>query len=191
LGPYVVIRVRSVVRWLAVVAIALAAGLLVMNLLTSLGPVAAPVAALPLDASVPDFTLPSVAGNQVSLSAYKGRPVLLIFWTTWCPGCVDDLTALDAAVRDLGETSAVTVLAVNIMESRDRVEPLVRQHGWSFPVLLDADGAVSAAYRVRIAPTALLIDGGGLLRDRLLGSLNADRLIARLAPLANSSRSRS
>ncbi len=191
MGPYVVIRVRSVVRWLAVVAIALAAGLLVMNLLTSLGPVAAPVAALPLDASVPDFTLPSVAGNQVSLSAYKGRPVLLIFWTTWCPGCVDDLTALDAAVRDLGETSAVTVLAVNIMESRDRVEPLVRQHGWSFPVLLDADGAVSAAYRVRIAPTALLIDGGGLLRDRLLGSLNADRLIARLAPLANSSRSRS
>ncbi|HLT59358.1 MAG TPA: TlpA disulfide reductase family protein [Limnochordales bacterium] len=185
-----VIRVRTVLRWAAVIGIALAAGLLLYGLAAGFRHPAAhpgliPVAALPLDQPAPDFALTAWDGRTIQLAALKGQPVVLVFWTTWCPGCREGLAALEAVYRQFRETHGLAVLAVNIMETPEAVEAFLAQKrpGWSFPVLLDRDGAVSEAYRIRIAPSVMFIDKDGLLRDRLLGEFSQDLLAARLQPL--------
>jgi len=181
---FVVIRVGSILRWGSIIAAILAAGLLLYGLL---GPAArsslVPVAALPLDRPAPDFALSDLSGQPIALSAYKGRPVVLVFWTSWCPGCPQGLSDLDRLYREYRDSHGLVLFAVNIMETRAAVETLARQQGWTFPVLLDTDGAVSSAYRVRIAPTVMFIDSQGILRDRLQGILERDIVLARLQPL--------
>ncbi|OUM98997.1 MAG: hypothetical protein BAA04_10470 [Firmicutes bacterium ZCTH02-B6] len=181
---FVVIRVGRILRLGAIIAAILAAGLLWYGLL---GPAArsslVPVAALPLDGPAPDFALTDLSGQQLALSAYKGRPVLVVFWTSWCPGCSDGLSTLDRLYREYRETHGLALLAVNIMETRATVETLARQRGWTFPVLLDTDGTVSEAYRIRIAPTVMFIDARGIVRDRLQGELQHDIIRARLQQL--------
>jgi len=182
------IRLRSVIRWALILGAAVAAGVILYRVLSGPGRWAAPsglvpVAALPLDQPAPDFTLTDLSGQTVQLAALKGQPVLLMFWTTWCPGCREGLTALETVYRQFRQTHGVTVLAVNIMEPADPVRAFVREHGWTFPVLLDTDGEVSNAYRVRIAPSLMFIDANGVLRDRVLGEFGRDLVVARLQPL--------
>lgn len=183
-----VISLRSLLRWAMVVALVLAAGLTLYRLVDAYvrGPArfsGVPVVALPLDQAAPDFSLPDLHGHPLQLAAFKGQPIVLVFWTTWCPGCVEGLTALETLHRRLRETHGLAVLAVNIMESAETVQPLVQQHGWTFSILLDGEGTVSTAYRIRIAPTVLLIDAHGVVRDRLLGELDGDLIAARLEPI--------
>ncbi|MFS8666118.1 MAG: TlpA family protein disulfide reductase [Limnochordales bacterium] len=181
---FVVIRVGSILRWSTIIAAILAAGLLLYGLLGPMArPSLVPVAALPLDRPAPDFTLADWSGQPVALSAYKGRPVLLVFWTSWCPGCPDGLSDLDRLYRQYRDSHGLVLLAVNIMETRAAVETVARERGWAFPILLDTDGAVSSAYLVRIAPTVMFIDTQGILRDRLQGELERDIVLARLQPL--------
>jgi len=181
---FVVIRVGSILRWSTIIAAILAAGLLLYGLLGPMArPSLVPVAALPLDRPAPDFTLADWSGQPVALSAYKGRPVLLVFWTSWCPGCPDGLSDLDRLYRQYRDSHGLVLLAVNIMETRAAVETVARERGWAFPILLDTDGAVSSAYLVRIAPTVMFIDTQGVLRDRLQGELERDIILARLQPL--------
>ena len=179
------IRLRSVIRWALILGAVVAAGVLLYSVLSGPGRWAAPsglvpVAALPLDQPAPDFTLADLNGRAVQLASLKGQPAVLAFWTTWCPGCREGLAALEAVFRQFRPTHGVTVLAVNIMEPGETVQTFVQQHGWTFPVLLDSDGAVSNAYRVRIAPSLMFIDSNGILRDRVLGEFSRDLVVARL-----------
>ena len=142
-----VIRVRTVLRWAAVIGIALAAGLLLYGLAAGFRHPAAhpgliPVAALPLDQPAPDFALTAWDGRTIQLAALKGQPVVLVFWTTWCPGCREGLAALEAVYRQFRETPAGWRCWPSIsMETPEAVEAFLAQQrpGWSFPVLLDSE----------------------------------------------------
>ena len=96
--------------------------------------------------------------------------VLLYFWATWCPYCAKELpAAIEQLARAYGDRS-LTVLAVNIEERPETVRSWVRQHKVTVPVLLDADGEVSADYRVTATPTTILVDRAGRLLARAVGT---------------------
>jgi peroxiredoxin len=180
-------------RWLA------SASLLVAALsLAAVSPAAASPQGGPAGVghAAPEFQLPSLDGQTVSLAALRGRPVVIHFAATWCPFCnaeLPNLIALDRAYKARG----VQVLIVDINESRSKVERWARKHGVTFPVLLDADGAVAKRYappktvqpdlgrdEVMVAAN-LLIDRQGQVRFfSLLDSASFDaRLVALRARL--------
>src|SRR5262249_44696802 len=92
----------------------------------------------------PDFHLPLLAGGESGLSAYRGRPVLLNFWATWCPPCVDEMPSLQRLHKIL-EPEGLVVLSVSVDESGAALSRFVSEHGVTFPVLRDPGGRGAAA----------------------------------------------
>lgn len=135
----------------------------------------------------PDFTLPAVGGGEVALSAFRGKPVVLNFWATWCPPCREEMPAFQEFYRQKGRE--VEVLAVNLTGSErspGAVQEFLREKGYTFPVLLDVRGEVAGLYLVRAIPTTFFLDGGGVIRYRHTGPLTLQDMLEILAKLSPS-----
>jgi peroxiredoxin len=120
------------------------------------------------DIASTDFSLSSLDGAKVSLSSYRGRTVVLSFWATWCGPCQVEMPAMQKLYESLRDRG-FEILAVDVMEDKATVEKFRRSHGYTFPMLLDADGAVAGLYGAQALPTNYVIDSRGLLRGRVVG----------------------
>lgn len=116
-----------------------------------------------------DFNLKDLTGRPSSLSAYKGKVVLLNFWATWCGPCRAEIPSMEQLYTELKD-EGFTIVAVNSQEPLEQVSAFVDDMGMSFPVLLDSTGRVGAAYGVRAIPTTYIIDPQGAIRGRMVGT---------------------
>lgn len=115
-----------------------------------------------------DFTLRDIAGQEVRLSSFRGRPVLLTFWATWCEPCKVEMPEIQKAY-DQHKANGFVVLAVNFGEKAEKAKAHAEQHGMSFPVLVDRRANVASQYTVVSLPVSLFIDAGGVIRERVFG----------------------
>jgi peroxiredoxin len=117
----------------------------------------------------PDFQFGGASEQPVSLSDLKGSPVLLNFWATWCGPCVHEMPYLQQ-VWDEWQARGLVLLAINIGESSSEVQSFMQSQGFSFPVLLDSDGAIAYQYGVGPIPTTFFIDGKGIIQQVQVGA---------------------
>jgi peroxiredoxin len=137
---------RNCIRYLAVIAVAFLS-VSCVQAKDEAGPVAS------------DFSLLDLNQSPVALSSYIGKqPLLLIFWTTWCPFCQEELSLLNRQYGQL-EKDGVAVLAIDVQEPLRRVKRYANL--WVFPVLLDEDAKAAEAYSVYGVPTYILINEEG------------------------------
>lgn len=130
---------------------------------------AAAGAGLGIGDAAPDFTLHDLEGTPVTLSAFRGRPVVLFFWAGWCGQCLASFPEL-AALAARYEQEGLAVLAVNIMQTAEQVAALRAEHGLGMPLLLDEDAAVTNGYGVRVTPAFYFIGRDGTVRGRISGA---------------------
>lgn len=131
----------------------------------------------------PDFTLRTLDDQEISLAALRDRPVLVNFWATWCEPCRAEMPAIGAISRRY-EDDGLVVLLVNNRESAQRITAYLREVPVDAPVLLDADGAVHARYRVEAMPSTYFIDASGRITDVTIGGpMTEAYLRSRLDPL--------
>lgn len=115
----------------------------------------------------PDFALKTADGTEVRLSALRGRVVLLNFWATWCPPCLQEEPALESLARQL-RAQPFSILAVSV----DNDWQTVRAHfpnGSPLTVLLDTPKTVPAQYGTQKFPETFLIDRAGNIRYFVIG----------------------
>ena len=115
----------------------------------------------------PDFSLPGTYGGRVNLASYRGRPVLLVFWTTSCPICQRELPMLSRLEPEF-RNKGVSVLAINI-GGEAGAGNFISANSVNLTSLSDDDGAVSRAYRVGGVPKLVLIGGDGKIRRSTSG----------------------
>ncbi len=109
----------------------------------------------------PDFTLYDIYQDAYTISNYKDKqPVLLLFWTTWCPFCRKELKVLNGMYSGLAE-DGVEVLSVNVGETPNSVQDFVQAYNLVYRVLLDRDNRVAGLYELIGVPTYVLIDKQG------------------------------
>jgi len=118
------------------------------------------------DGRAPDFTLQGLDGPPVSLSRFLGKkPVLLVFWATWCPECKAAIPKINALHGGpVGET--MQILALDFRETRKKVAAAVKSRDIRYPVLLDERGQVARAFSVVGIPTYVLIGRDGTVAYR-------------------------
>lgn len=116
---------------------------------------------------VPDFTLKNLDGEEVKLSDYKGKIVLINFWATWCPPCDREMPHLEKLYNEYKDE--LVILAVDVQESKKTVKKYVEKKGLTFPVLLDTDGRVAREYYVAAFPTSYFVDADGYFVERVQG----------------------
>jgi thiol-disulfide isomerase/thioredoxin len=114
----------------------------------------------PAMARAPDFNLRDANGGLTSLGGYRGSLLLLNFWATWCGPCREEMPSMEQLSRNFG-SQGFAVVAVNQRENAALVNKFMKTHGLNFATPLDADGRVSASYRVYGIPVTYLIDGNG------------------------------
>ncbi len=109
----------------------------------------------------PDFVLKDLNGRKYRLSDVKGKqPVLIIFSTTWCPSCKEEIPhfkSLHATYAKQG----LEIINIDLQESQEKVAKFATRNGLPYRVLLDEDGAVGGIYDIRGVPSMVLVDQNG------------------------------
>ena len=118
--------------------------------------------------TAPDFTV-SDGQKTVQLSRLRGKPVLLNFWATWCPPCVEEVPALVALQGQLGDK--VTILAVSMDEDADAYKAFTAKRMPGLLTVRDADKKSSAMYGTFAYPESFLIDKDGKIQRKFIGAV--------------------
>lgn len=113
-----------------------------------------------LNEPAPDFTLKDLSGKAVKLSDFRGHPVLVDFWATWCVPCRDSIPAYDRIYAER-RASGFTVVGIDEDDAKTGVAEFAKKNSIAYPLLRDPDRAAFDAFRVRGLPTAVLIDADG------------------------------
>lgn len=122
----------------------------------------------------PDFTLTNLKGEKVKLFDYRGKPVFLNFWATWCPPCRAEMPLIQKLYQEKGKK--IQVLTVNIQEDQQTIEKFLKKNHYTFPVLLDKQGKVANQYWIQGIPTTFLIDKEGIIQTVWIEALQEEDL---------------
>lgn len=122
----------------------------------------------------PDFTLPTMEGDQITLSQWEGTPVVLLFWATWCPYCRVQLRYLEKAAREQAEDEA-KFLAVNVGEDISKIKSFFGDYQPAMIVALDQTQAIFHDYNSRYGnpgymPITFFIDSQRVIRQIRIGA---------------------
>lgn len=132
--------------------------------------------------AAPDFTAQALDGTPVRLADLRGRPVVLNFWATWCPPCLQELPHLMDVARRSGDR--LVILGIDNGEPAATVAAFANDRGLNYPVVLDSTFAVTDLYRVDGLPTTFFIDRDGIIREMMMGPLTLATLQDKLAAIA-------
>jgi len=126
----------------------------------------------------PDFQLITTSGENVALTDYKGNPVLINFWASWCPPCLAEMPAIQKVYQEYSPKGFV-VLAINAtnQDNQNSAIEFVEENNLTFPILLDLDGRVGNQYLVQSLPTSYFIDRTGKILEIVLGGPMAESLL--------------
>jgi cytochrome c biogenesis protein CcmG/thiol:disulfide interchange protein DsbE len=123
---------------------------------------------------------------RVSLGAYRGRAVWVVFWATYCEACKEEEPDL-IAMSEAHAGDGLVVLGVNVGEPVDEVRDYVRSHNLRYPIVIDTDGRAQAAYGTIGTPTHYFVDANGTIRDRAFGRLTRAEMELRVESIHRSS----
>ncbi len=123
-----------------------------------------------MNRAAPAWSLPTLDGLRRTSREFAGRVLVIDFWGTWCPGCVEGLPDFVEVSRDTA-FRAVTFLTINCEkrewgrgDPRERVAALMREKGWDFPVVQDTTTRTQTAFGVKAFPTVIVVDRAGRVR---------------------------
>ncbi|MBQ8587276.1 MAG: TlpA family protein disulfide reductase [Oscillospiraceae bacterium] len=138
------------------------------------------------DLSAPDFTVYDAQGNEVKLSDYFGKPIVLNFWASWCGPCKMEMPYFEEVYQQIADR--VQFLMVNSTDgSSETVETasaFIAEQGYTFPVFYDTSFEASINYQAFSLPTTYFISAEGELIAKATGSIDKDTLLYGIGMIA-------
>ena len=132
----------------------------------------------------PDFVLKDLANQPLRLSNLRGTPVVLNFFASWCGPCLLELPHIREAHLRSRERGYI-VLGVAVQDSREAVRSLARDQDLTFPMVIDGDNTVAAAYNVAGPPYTFFVDKDGIIVSVVAGAMERQTLERELQKLLN------
>ncbi len=120
----------------------------------------------------PDFQLEDTKGNKVTLSDLRGKVVMVNFWATWCPPCLEEMPSMERLNEVIAGDDFV-MLAVNTEKNGRSVVPaFLEKTPYTFPILYDDKGVVQKRYGVFKFPESFIIQKDGTVAEKIIGPLD-------------------
>lgn len=133
---------------------------------------------------VPDVTITKLGGQTVKLSSFRGKPVFINFWGTWCPPCQAEMPDIQRVYSAGTPVEFVAINATSTESQPSVVSMFVAAKGYTYPFYLDADGSAEQVFQIQVLPTSYFIDAQGVIQDKVLGPMDAQMLQQHLQRLA-------
>ena len=126
----------------------------------------------------PDFELVNAAGEAVRLSDFRGQPVLLNVWASWCQPCRAEMPAMERLYQEY-RAKGLEILAVNstTQDTPEDALSFANQLGLSFPILFDNQGSVVTSYQVQALPSTYFIAPNGIIQEVVVGGPMSEALL--------------
>ena len=118
--------------------------------------------------TAPDNILLSLDGKKHTLADYRGKPVIVNFWATWCPPCREELPSMNRAWEKI-KNEGIAMIAINLAETDDTVTPFLDKHPIDFTVLLDSQGQAAQDWGVQGLPTTFVVSPEGKVVYQVVG----------------------
>jgi peroxiredoxin len=136
--------------------------------------------------TAPDFTLPLVNGetDALTLTDLQGRPVVLSFWTTWCPYCRRQTPVLVAGYQQRPD-KGIQFIGIDVKDDRSKVASYIDEQDIPYPIVLDEKGEIAKEYEVKGFPTTYFLDSEGRIVAVKVGALTAEQLENYLQKISN------
>ena len=132
----------------------------------------------PQPSAAPDFTVYDVAGNACKFSDFRGKPVILNFWASWCGPCVSEMPEFQSVSEKYGED--IHFVLVNLtdgqQETVETASGFIAEQGYTFPVYFDTDIDAARKYGVNAVPVSYFVDAEGYFVAWAQGALTEDML---------------
>ena len=127
----------------------------------------------------PDFTVLDASGKEVKLSDFRGKPVVVNFWATWCGYCVKEMPAFEEVYQQLG--SDIHFLMINVtdgvQETIDKASTFIADSGYTFPVYYDTQYSATRTYGAYSLPMTFFFDAEGYAIAQARGAIDKDTLL--------------
>ena len=135
-----------------------------------------------IEGTAPLLSLPLLNGGTINLEELRGKVVMVDFWSSWCPPCIEEAPALAATYPQYADRE-VEFVGVAIWDAERDVRRFVERFGVTYPNSIDAQGKVAIDYGVRGIPEKFFIDRDGLLVRKFVGPVTDSKLRAVLDEL--------
>jgi cytochrome c biogenesis protein CcmG/thiol:disulfide interchange protein DsbE len=136
--------------------------------------------------TAPDFEIRTDAGLTVSRQNFGGKVLVLNFWATWCPPCVQETPALEALHKQLKD-SGVVVLGISVDKNEKKYKDFLRRFGVTYLTARDPEGRIGDHYRTYKYPETYVIDRNGKVVQKVIGAeWSVDTMVSFLKTLAAS-----
>jgi thiol-disulfide isomerase/thioredoxin len=128
----------------------------------------------------PDFTVFDAQGNKVKLSDFKGKPVVLNFWASWCPPCKGELPDFNKEYANV--KNDVVFMMVDLVDGQRETQAIgkkyIEDQGFALPIYFDSNQQAASAYGISSIPDTLFIDSDGNIVKGYQGAIDEETLIA-------------
>jgi cytochrome c biogenesis protein CcmG, thiol:disulfide interchange protein DsbE len=133
----------------------------------------------------PPLTGTALDGSAIDLAAYRGHPVVVNFWASWCVPCREEFPLFKDRLATLGPSDGLVMLGVLYKDAPEPARQFTDEFGATWPTVTDADAAIAKAYRVVAPPQTYFIDANGVLQGIQIGEVlpqDFDTQYAKIAP---------
>ena len=120
------------------------------------------------------FNLKTLDGESISLSSFRGKPLMMNFFASWCDPCREEMPLINELAAKAGK-NGFSVLAIAVEDSRAAVMQYAKESNLIFSIALDLNSAVKRAYRIFGPPATFFIDSNGTIRDVVIGPVMPER----------------
>lgn len=121
--------------------------------------------------TAPVFALSNLTGKQISLSDFRGKVLIVNFWASWCPPCIEEMPSLQSLYINL-QGRPFELIAVNIDEKEFEPRNIAKKLGLSFQILLDPLQKTTKQYNLTGVPETYIIDKNGIVSNKIIGPQN-------------------
>lgn len=128
------------------------------------------------------FQAPKLGGGEIALADYRGRPVVLNFWASWCPPCRAEAPDFQR-VWQAYQSQGIVFLGVDVSDGEAAALAYVRDYGITYPSVVDTRNDISTAYGATSLPTTVFINQDGLVVGKRVGPMSEGQLVARVEEL--------
>ena len=120
------------------------------------------------------FELKSLEGKSVGLASFRGKPLVVNFFASWCDPCREEMPLINE-LSAKGAKEGYSVLGIAVEDSRAAITEYARESKLLFLIALDLNSTVKRSYRIFGPPATFFIDGQGIIRDVVLGPITPER----------------